>query len=82
MGGNHPPETSLVIREPQEFGDDWEEQLDTSELSAVTQYFQAVHQLTKALGFINIRVGGKDNIIELNKKKFDGGITFEHRDIP
>jgi len=73
----NPPETPLIVRDPEEFGDEWEEQLDKAELSVVAQYFQAIHQLTKTLGFINIRVGRKDSIIELNKKKFDSGITFE-----
>jgi hypothetical protein len=73
----NPPETLPIIREPREFGDNWEEQLDKSELAAATQYFQAIFQLTQTLGFINLRVGGKDNIVELNKKKFDRGITFE-----
>ena len=73
----NPPETLMVIRDPQEFGDDWEEQLDKAEVAAATQYFQSIFHLTKNLDFINLRVGGKDNIIELSKRKFNKGITFE-----
>jgi len=72
-----PPETPPVIRDPREFGDDWEEQLDKADVTAATQYFQSIFHLTKNLDFINLRVGRKDNIIELSKKKLNRGITFE-----
>ena len=72
-----PPETPSIIREPWEFGDDWGEQLDKADVTTATQYFQSIFHLTKNLGFINLRVGKKDNVIELNKKKFNSGITFE-----
>ena len=72
-----PPETSPVIRDPREFGDDWEELLDKADIKTATQYFQSIFHLTKNLDFINLRVGGKDNIIELRKKKLNRGITFE-----
>ena len=73
----NPLETPLVIKDPREFGDDWEEQLDKADVTKATQYFQSIFHLTKNLDFINLRVGGKDNIIELSKKKFNRGITFE-----
>ena len=72
-----PPEMPPVIRHPQEFGDDWEEQLDKEDITTATQYFQSIFHLTRSLDFINLRVGKKDNIIELSKKKLDRGITFE-----
>jgi hypothetical protein len=73
----NPPETPPIIRDPREFGDNWEEQLDEPEVTAARQYFQAIFHLTETLDFINLRVGGKDNVIELSKKNFDRGITFE-----
>jgi hypothetical protein len=73
----NPPETPLLIRDPREFGDDWEEQLDETDIAKATQYFQNIFHLTKNLNFINLRVGGKDNVIELSKKKFNRGVTFE-----
>jgi len=73
----NPPETPQVIRDPREFGDDWEEQLDKEDVTTATQYFQSIFHLTKTLDFINLRVGRKDNIIELSKKKFNRGVTFE-----
>jgi L-ascorbate metabolism protein UlaG (beta-lactamase superfamily) len=73
----NPPETPFIIRDPKEFGDDWEDRLDKSDVTTATQYFRAIFHLTKMLDFINLRVGGKDNIIELSKRKFNKGITFE-----
>jgi hypothetical protein len=73
----NPAATLPVILDPKDFGDDWEEQLDKSDIETATQYFCAIYQLTKNLSFINLRVGGKDNIIELTKRKFNKGITFE-----
>lgn len=73
----NPPETPLVIRDPREFGDNWEEPLEQADVTAATQYFQSIFYLTTTLDFINLRVGGKDNIIELSKKRFNNGITFE-----
>jgi hypothetical protein len=72
-----PPETPPDIRDPREFGDDWEEQLDKADITRATQYFQSIFHLTKNLDFINLRVGKKDNIIELSKRRLNRGITFE-----
>jgi hypothetical protein len=72
-----PPETPQIIRDPREFGDNWEEPLDKAEIRTATQYFQSIYHLEKNLDFVNLRVGGKDNIIELSKKKANRGITFE-----
>jgi hypothetical protein len=72
-----PPETPSIIRDPREFGDDWEEPLEKADVTKATQYYQSIFHLTRNLDFINLRVGGKDNVIELSKKKFNRGITFE-----
>jgi hypothetical protein len=72
-----PPEVPLVIRDPGEFGDHWEEPLEKADIEIATRYFKAIFHLTRTLDFINLRVGGIDNIIELGKKNFDAGITFE-----
>jgi hypothetical protein len=72
-----PPETPSIIRDPKEFVDDWEEPLEKADVMTATKYFQAIFHLTRTLDFINLRVGGKDNIIELGRRKFNTGITFE-----
>jgi hypothetical protein len=73
----NPPETPSVIHDPKEFGDDWGELLDRSDILAATQYFRTIYHLTTTLDFINLRVGGKDHFIELSKRHFGKGITFE-----
>jgi hypothetical protein len=73
----NPAETPSIIHVPKEFGDHWEEPLEKTDVITATQYFQAIFRLTRTLDFINLRVGGKDNIIELSKRKFNRGITFE-----
>src|SRR5262245_4595847 len=73
----NPAETLPVVLDPKDFGDDWGEQLDKSDIEIATKYFGAIYQLTRNLDFINLRIGGKDNIIELGRRRFNKGITFE-----
>ena len=47
----NPPEIPHIIRYPREFGDDWEEQLDKTDVTVATQYFQSIFHLTKSLDF-------------------------------
>lgn len=72
-----PPERGPEIHSPAEFGDDWEEQLDAADLEKITRYFRAIEHLSDHFDFLNFRVGGKDNIVELSKRKFNRAITFE-----
>jgi hypothetical protein len=72
-----PCERTPIPRDPEEFGDDWSEELDASERRAAAAYFKGIGHLGDHFDFINLRVGGKDNPIELAARKFDRGITFE-----
>jgi len=72
-----PKETDAKIIDPSEFGDNWDDMLEPEDVQAVTNYFRSFHHLTKFLDFVNIRVGGQDNIVEFSKAKFDRGLTFE-----
>lgn len=72
-----PPERQPEIHSPAEFGDDWEEQLDAADRRKITRYFRAVEHLSDHFDFLNFRVGRKDNIVELSKRKFNRAITFE-----
>jgi hypothetical protein len=73
----NPPETPDTVLDPKEFGDDWSEHLEAKEAKAINRYFRSIQHLETAMDFINIRVGGEDNIIELRKKGFKKGIVFE-----
>jgi hypothetical protein len=65
------------LKEPIEFSDDWSEQLETSDVEMANQYFKSIEHLHGFLDFINLKVGGKDNIIDFSKKGFNRGLTFE-----
>lgn len=73
----NPEETKIELASPADYGDNWDEQLEQDEIKIIEHYFKSVEHLYGFLDFINIKVGGKDNIIEFNNKKFNKGITFE-----
>jgi hypothetical protein len=72
-----PPEAPLVPIDPKEFGDDWSETLSRGEAAEVKQYVRSFEHLAGAIGFVTFRVGGKDTVVELDRKRFEKGITFE-----
>ena len=73
----NPPEKSVQVRAPEEFGDNWNDLLTADDIKTVRKYFSSVAHLHEYFDFLNIRVGGRDNMIELAVRKFDRGITFE-----
>jgi len=64
------------FREPHEFGDNWSEPLEREDVQTVRAYFQKFHHLRQKFQFINVRVGGQDNFVDLGGAK-GRGITFE-----
>ena len=73
----NPAENPEVLLDPKEFGDDWSQPLGKEDLQKVRDYFQPISHLGKAIDFINLRVGGEDNFIELRSRGFKKGIIFE-----
>lgn len=73
----NPHETPDVVFPPEKFGDDWDEILEGDESSKLNEYFKAISHLGKALDYINVRVGGQDNVIEFRNKNFKKGLMFE-----
>jgi hypothetical protein len=73
----HPSEKSIQVRASEEYGDNWKDLLTTDDVRILRQYFGSVAHLHEHYDFLNIRVGGRDNMIELSTRKFDRGITFE-----
>jgi hypothetical protein len=65
------------IFEPEDFGDDWSVPLEGEEASKIREYFLSVKHLEHCFDYINFRVGGRDNLIELGGRKMEKGITFE-----
>jgi hypothetical protein len=72
-----PPPVEPVLFEPGHFGDDWGEQLDREDADVAAQYFRAIEHLAVHLDFVNLRVGGRDNVIPLRGARADVGLTFE-----
>jgi hypothetical protein len=73
----NPPETPRTVFDPEYFGDNWDEPLERTDVESLAKYFKSISHLEQFLDYINVRVGGKDNLIELNRQKFHRGITFE-----
>lgn len=72
-----PPEKIITLKDPEYFKDRWEDPLEKSDIAKLKKYFRAISHLRDFLNFINVRAGGKDNVIMLTQKRFDRGITFE-----
>jgi len=72
-----PRERQVQIYAPEAFGDDWAVLLDEEDRKALREYLGPIQHLATYFDYINFRVGGKDNIVELAKSKFGRGITFE-----
>ena len=73
----NPSRKMITVFDPKDFGDDWSEQLDAIEMTQLSGYFKAIRHLQEHFDFLNFRVGGRDHVIELAKKRFRKGITFE-----
>ena len=72
----HPSPTEDLVYEPADFGDDWSDELEKEDIPDATRYFQAIEHLRDAYGFVNLRVGGRDNVIDLSRGR-KTGVTFE-----
>jgi hypothetical protein len=72
-----PEQQSVTILPASQFGDDWNEKLNQDELGLATRYFQSIHHLSTHLDYINLRVGGQDNVIRISDRKYNRGVTFE-----
>ena len=71
-----PPARANVYHEPEEFGDNWSDELEPDDVAKIDAYLRPITHLHTFLGFVNFRVGGKDNRIALNPEH-ERGITFE-----
>ena len=73
----NPPLLDLQAVDPTEFGDDWADRLDETDKKLIEKYFKDIGTISDQINFINLVVGGETMTIELSKKKFIRGITFE-----
>ena len=67
---------ALEVRAPEEFGDNWSEPLEPGEHAELQAYLGKFEHVRDKFQFINFRVGGRDNVVDLAGPK-GRGITFE-----
>jgi hypothetical protein len=72
----NPASAETVVRDPEEFGDNWSDVLEQGDLGKLSDYFSSRERVRDYLSFINLRVGGRDNFVSLDGKK-GRGVTFE-----
>ncbi len=76
VGSISPPPRPDVLHEPEEFGDRWSDVLEPEDVEKIRAYFGKIEHLPSFLGFVNFRVGGRDNVIDI-ERAHPLGITFE-----
>jgi hypothetical protein len=72
----NPDELPCSLRQPEECGDIWSDQLDQDDKLVLNGYFRRKEALRHALGFITFQVGGKSHTIDLEGRR-DRGIILE-----
>lgn len=72
-----PDKVSGELHAPEEFGDNWSDELEPEDVEKLRAYLAPVTHLKTFLGYVNFRVGGKDNVIDVARENFDRGVTFE-----
>ena len=65
-----------VFHAPEEFGDNWSDELEPEDVAKIEAYVRPISHLQTFLGFVNFRVGGKDNHMRIHPDH-ERGITFE-----
>jgi L-ascorbate metabolism protein UlaG (beta-lactamase superfamily) len=71
-----PKEGSGVPDSPEKFGDNWSDMLDQKDVASIRQYFQRREHVWKTFGWLNFRVGGRDNRFDMDGPR-EVGFTFE-----
>jgi hypothetical protein len=71
-----PPARPNLLVPPEQFGDNWSDELTAEDVAKLRQYFGRFEHLKSFLGTLNFRVGGKDNVLAI-EPKHPRGITFE-----
>ncbi len=73
----NPPERSAPLRAPEEFGDNWSEELGIEEAREVHRYFSSIESLADHVDFLNFKVGGRVTGIRFGTTSGRRGLTFE-----
>ena len=71
----NPKRINVILKKPEEFGDNYSDELEKNDLDLIKKYFLKKDFINNYFGFINFRVGNKDNFIDMNKNS-KKGIAF------
>ncbi|OGT45964.1 MAG: hypothetical protein A3E83_02685 [Gammaproteobacteria bacterium RIFCSPHIGHO2_12_FULL_41_20] len=74
---NHynPPEYQVEVKEPEVFGDNWSDELNSEDKKEIELYFSRKERIQSYFGFVSFSVGGKAFYLKMRGKP-DRGITF------
>ena len=72
-----PSERPIRLVPPEHYGDNWSDPLEKDDAFHIAEYFKSIEHLSDHFDYLNFRVGGRDNIVELSRRKFNRAITFE-----
>jgi hypothetical protein len=70
-----PKSNAGKVAKPEEFGDDWSEELHPGDADKLRHYFGQFEHLKGRFGFVRFRVGGKEHVVDISKG-VDRGVTF------
>lgn len=60
-----PPQVATTVHEPQEFGDDWSDELDATDLEAIRNYFARIETLRGVLDEVIFAVGATEHSVTI-----------------
>ena len=72
----NPDQIPTDPKAPEEFGDNWSDELEADDVEALRAYFARITHLPTFLGYVRFKVGGKEAVIDVNREH-DRGVTFE-----
>ena len=72
----NPKKIIAITKRPEEFGDIYSDELEKNDLDLIKKYFLRKDFINNYFGFMNFKVGGKDNFIRMNSNS-KKGITFQ-----
>jgi len=72
----NPPARPNLQVPPEQFGDNWSDELAPADVEKLRAYFARFEHLKTFLGTLTFRVGGKDNVLEIDGRH-PLGLTFE-----
>ena len=70
----NPKKNKLNIAQPENFGDNWSDDLDTNDKEKIKKYFKQFDQIKNKFGFLSFKIGKSEYNLKFSKK--NEGIQF------